>query len=130
MNRVCRHLRGELIERAQIVDDPKRATLGRDNQVLAMNLDIGNRNVWQIQLEWLPMTAVIERNEQAEFSTGVKQPLAVWILSDYSRRPISWYAVLPIGQSRPGIAVIVSAINVRFIVAEQPAVDGVISRAL
>ena len=66
------HLRRELMEGTDIVQDPKGPALRRDDQIVSMKFDVANGHVRQIQLERLPVRAVVERDEDAEFSSGVK----------------------------------------------------------
>src|SRR2546429_19608 len=94
-----------------------------------IKFDIANGHVWEIQLERLPVRAVVKRDENAEFRSGVEQTFAVWILTHDAGRPICRNAVLPISQTCPGLAVVIGAINVWLIVAKQPTIDGVVSRA-
>src|SRR5258707_13979505 len=106
------------MERADVVDDPERASLGRDHQVSVMHLDVRHRHIWEVQLKRLPVAAVVKREKDTEFRSGVKQPFPIWIFADYSRRPIRRDAVLAIGQPRPRLSVIIRAIEVRLIIAE------------
>src|SRR2546428_2899358 len=94
-----------------------------------MHFDVGHRHVWQIQLKRLPVRAIVERNEHSKFRSGVKQSFAVRIFADDARGPIRWDAVVSISQSRPGLTVIVGAINVWLIIAEEPTVHGVVGRS-
>ena len=118
------------MQRSEVVENPNGPSLRRNHQILAMNLDISNRHVWQVQLKRLPALPVIERDKHPEFSAGVEQSFTIRILAHDTRGPIRGNAVLAVSQPGPGVAVIVSEIDVRLIVAEQPAIDGVISRAL
>ena len=94
-----------------------------------VEFDVGHGNVRQIQLKRLPMPAVIERDEHPEFRARVKQPFAIGIFAHHARRPIGWNSILAVSQTGPGLAIVVRAINVRLIIAEQITIRSVIGRA-
>ena len=83
----------------------------------------------QIELERLPVPAVVERDVHAELGAGVEQPLAVRVLAHHARRRVGGDAVLAVGQALPRLAVVVGPVDVRRVVAEQVPVDGVVRRA-
>ena len=95
------------MQRRQVVEDPERPALRRDDQILVVDLDVGDRHVRQVQLERLPVRAVVERDEHPELGAGVEQPFAIGILAHDARRPVGRNAVLAVGQPRPGLAVVV-----------------------
>ncbi len=81
-NDVCSAgLRFELTERRQIVQDPERATMCRNDKVVVFYNEIMDRCYRQIQLQWLPTGAVIERNKNAKLGSGVKQTFALGIFT-------------------------------------------------
>src|SRR5438445_5871073 len=94
-----------------------------------MEFDITNGHVRQIQLERLPVRTVVEGDEDAEFRSRVEQTFAIWILTHDARGPIGRNAVLPVSQTRPGLSVVIRAINVWLVVAKQPTINGIVSRA-
>ena len=118
-----------LMQRRQVVENPERPALRRKHEIVVRDLDIGDRRVRQIQLEGLPVRAVIERNVHAEFGARVEQAGAIGILADDARGLVRGDAVLAIGEARPGLAEIVRAVDVRREVAEQVAVDRGVRRA-
>ena len=126
----CGHLRCDLIERADVVQNPKRTALGRDQQIFLLHLDIGDRHVRQIQLKRLPMRAIVERNKHAEFRSGIKQSFAVRIFAHHACGPVGRNPVLSIRQSFPTLSIIIRAIQVRLVITQKPTVHGVVSRAL
>ena len=91
------------MQRSEVVENPDRASLRRNNQILAMDFDVRDRHVWQVQLKRLPVRAVVERNKHAEFSAGVKQSFAIRILAHDARGPIGGNAVLAVSQPGPGL---------------------------
>src|SRR6185437_1885434 len=56
LGRLC----GELLERAQVIQDPIRAAFGRGDEIAPVHLEIGDRHPRKIELERLPVAAVIE----------------------------------------------------------------------
>src|SRR2546423_13883538 len=50
----------DLMQRRDVVDDPKRPALRGHDQIVVMKFNIGHRNVRQIQLKWLPVSPVVE----------------------------------------------------------------------
>ena len=88
-----------------------------------MDLDVSDRHVWQVQLKRLPARTVVERNKHSKLSAGVKQSFTIRIFTHNARGPVSGNAILAVGQPGPCLAVIVGAVDVRLIIAEQPAID-------
>src|SRR5262245_49278457 len=110
------------MKHADVVQNPESAALRRYNQILSMHLDIGDRDIWQVQLKWLPVPAVVERDKHPELRPGVKQTLAIRIFAHHARRPIGRYPVLTISQPPPGLAIVVGLVDVRLVVSKQPAI--------
>ncbi len=59
----------------------KRTPVRRDHEIVIFDDQIVNRCDRQIQLQRLPMRTVIERNEDAEFGSGVEQPFTFGIFA-------------------------------------------------
>ena len=53
-----------------------------NHQIIAMDREIANRSDRQIQLQGLPVIAVIERNVNSEFGSGEEQPFALRIFAN------------------------------------------------
>ena len=64
-----------LAQRRDVVENPERAAVGGDNQVVAMNRQIAHGSVRQIQLQRLPGIGVIKGNVDRGFRAGKKQAL-------------------------------------------------------
>src|ERR1043165_2761894 len=75
------------------------------------------------------MRTGIERDKHAKLCSRVKQSFTIRILAHDARGPIGWDTVLAVSQPGPRRAVVVGAVDVRLIVAEQPTIDGEVSRA-
>ena len=118
-----RHLIVQLMQRRQVVENPEAAALRREHQILVRHLDVGDRRDGQVQLEGLPVRAVVERDVHAELGAGVEQAGAIGIFAHDARRLIGRDAVLAVGQLRPGLAEIVGAIDVRREIAQQESID-------
>src|SRR5215204_7667961 len=112
------------MNRGDVVEDPKSSALCCHDQILAVYFDVGNWDVWQIQLKGLPVATVVERDKHAKLGAGIKQSFAIWIFAHNARGPVGRNTILAIRQTRPGFSIIVSAIDIRFVIAEQPAIDG------
>ena len=82
-----------------------------DNQVVVFNGEIVNGRDGQIQLERLPMCAVVERNKHAGFGAGVEKTFAFGVFANGAD-------VRALGNSvydgAPGFAEITRFENVRF----------------
>ena len=78
-----------------------------------MHLDVGHRCRRQVLLQRLPVLAGVERHEEAELGAGIEEAGLLGILADDAGRVIAGDAVLAVGQQRPGLAVVVGAIDVR-----------------
>ena len=113
-----------LVQRRQVVENPEGAALCGHDQILVRHLDIGDGRVRQIELEALPVRAVIEGNVHAEFGAGVEQAGAVGIFAHHARGLIGGDAVLAVGEQRPGLAEIVGAVDEGREIAQQEAIDG------
>ena len=122
-------LAAELVQRRQVVENPERPALRGDHQILVRDLDIGNGRHGQVQLEGLPVAAVIERNVHAEFGSGVEQAGAVGIFAHHAGGLVGGDAVRAVGEPGPGLAEIVGAVNVGREIAQQVTVDGDIGGA-
>ena len=102
-----------LAHRAEVVEDPEGAPLGRNHQVVALDLQVGDRRDRQVELERLPVGAVVERDVEAELGAGVEQPLARRVLAHDAHEVVGRNAVLAVGQQIPVGAVVVGAEDVR-----------------
>ena len=70
------------MKRRKIIENPERATVGRDNEILLLDHHIGNLNDRQVQLKRLPIVSIIEGNVHAELSASIKQPFAIRVLTN------------------------------------------------
>src|SRR5207245_2394508 len=70
-----------LPKRADIVEHPERTAMRGHHEIVVMNNHVVNRRARQMELERLPIRAIVEGNPDACFRTGVKQALALGILA-------------------------------------------------
>ena len=119
-----RDLVGQLVQRRQVVENPERPALRAQHEVLPRELDVRDGGGRQVELQRLPVPAIVERHAHPELGAGVEQPRAVGIFAHHARRLVGSDAVGAVGEPRPALAVVVGAINVRCEVAEQEPVDG------
>ena len=99
------------MQHRQVVEDPERATLGCDDKLLFtfMNGEVGDRHDGQVKLQRLPTVAVVERDVQPRFRTGIKQSTLVWILTNHARERRVGNSVRDL---LPGLSVIAGAIEI------------------
>ena len=75
-------LRTGLAQRGDIVEHPKGAAMSCHHQIVIFHYEVVNGRDGEVQLERLPVRAVIERNENAELCARVKQPSFLRIFAD------------------------------------------------
>jgi len=116
----------QLAQRRDVVEDPERAAVRRNNQVVAVNREIAHRGVRQIQLQRLPGISIVEGNIDRCLGAGKKEPLAGGIFThgvDGSIRGQPGDNLLPVG------AEVARAVDVRIQVVEAKSIDGSVGRA-
>ena len=92
----------------------------RDHQVVAVDHQVAHADRGQIQLQRLPVVAVVERDRDAQFGGRVEQALARGIFLDGVQiRGLGE----PVRGQRPRLAVIARAVDVRLVVFQAMAVD-------
>ena len=62
----------ELVQRRDVIQNPEGPPLGGCDQIIVMHPQIRDRNLGKVQLQWLPLAAVIEGNVHARFGSGVQ----------------------------------------------------------
>src|SRR5436853_52144 len=58
--------------RGQIVENPERSSVRRGNEIAFLHREIMNGDHGQIELQLLPVRAIVERHPDAAFRSGVK----------------------------------------------------------
>ena len=100
---------GALVQRRQVVEDPDRTSLGRDDQVVAVHAHVGNRRDREVELHGLPLPAAVERDVQAVLRSRVHNPVLDRILTHRAHRTAGPNTV---HDQRPRAAIIVGAEDV------------------
>jgi len=75
-----RALGGELAQGRQIIQDPEGAAMCGRDEIVILDYQIVNGRLRQVQLQWLPVRAIIEREIYTKLGPGVEQPFAFRIL--------------------------------------------------
>ena len=91
----CICLRGicSLPQRSDVVENPERASVRGNDQIFAVNREIANRCDRKIQLQRLPVVAVIEGNVNSELGSGKEQPLLLSIFANGARERVRGNAI-------------------------------------
>src|SRR5260370_11197296 len=81
--RVFRSNRGaSLAQWAKVVQNPERAAVRGNHQIVVVDDHVVDGHRRQIELQRLPVRAIVEGNPNAGFGAGVKEPLALRIFSN------------------------------------------------
>jgi len=79
----------QLPKRSDVIQDPERAAVRGDNQVVAVNGQIAHRGVRQIQLQQLPGVAIVKGNIDRSLGTREEQALACGIFAHSIDRSVA-----------------------------------------
>ena len=103
------------MQRRQIVKDPERSSLRCGDQFFLafVNRQIGDRSHRKIELHRLPVRAVVERNVDARFRSGIEQAALVRVFANHAREGAVGNSV---GDLLPGLAVVARLVEIRFVV--------------
>ena len=104
-----------LAQRSNVVEDPERAPVRGDHQIIAVNRHILHRRYRQIQLQRPPIVSVIVRDVNAELGPGKEHPFLLRIFTHRSHKRRS---VNALGDHLPRLAVVPRSINVRSLIVE------------
>ena len=121
-NRVGRRgVGGRVPQHADVVQDPEAAAVRRDDQIVVLDRQVAHRRRRQVQLQRLPVVAVVERHEDGELGAREQQSAARRILFDRlhvdARRQTA-------RDRLPRLAAVLRAQRVRLVVGEPMAIDG------
>ena len=72
----------DLAQGAESVQDPEAAPVGGDDEVVAVDLEVAHGDARQVELQRLPVVAVVERDVHAELGGGVQQAPPRRVLAD------------------------------------------------
>ena len=102
---------GGLPQRTDIVQHPERTAVRRHDKIVVVNDHVVDRRVRQIELQRVPIPAVVERNPDPRFRSRVEQAFALGVFAHCVNIGI-------VGQAgdnfRPGFAEVRGFENVRF----------------
>src|SRR6202043_3127833 len=100
----------DLANLGDVVENLCRTAVEFEDEIVVVNPKVAHRRVRKIELERLPMVAVVEGNPNAIFRAGKKQASAHMIFADcVNRRAVRQAA----GNQLPGLAAVPGAIYVR-----------------
>ena len=72
----------KLPQRSNVIQHPEGASMGRGNQVVAMDFKIVNRHCRQVQLQRLPVAAIIHGKVNAGLRSRIEQAFAFGVFPD------------------------------------------------
>ena len=121
-----RALRRELAQRRDVVQDPERAAVGGDHEIVAVHHQVVNRRDGQVELQRLPVRSVVEGCVHAALRAGKQQALASGIFPHRAHVEVLRNAV---HQQRPGLAEIRGLIDIGLLIVELVTVHRHVSRA-
>src|SRR6185437_7384676 len=103
------------------VEYPEAAAVGCDGEVVAVNDDVAHGGDGHVELERLPVVAVVEGDVDAELCGGVEEASLLRVFFDGVDEGAFGNAVR---DSSPGLASVVRAVDIGALVGEAMAVDG------
>ncbi len=112
-------------QRRDVVEDPEAAAVRGDDEVVAVHLDVAHGRHRQVELQRLPLRAVVVRDVHPLLGGGVKHAAARVVFADGVDEDVGGDAF---DDERPRLAAVVRAVDVRLRVVEAVAVDGGIRR--
>ena len=102
----------DLVQRRQIVKDPKASSHRGHDEIFVHDFQICDRRDRQVQLKRLPTLAVVERDEHPELGASIKKPGAVGILAHDTDRMVVRNAVISCRDAGPTLTVVLGLVNV------------------
>ena len=112
---------GGFAQRGDVIQNPERAAVRGYDEVVVVNPQIAHGGVGQIQLQGLPMIAVVERDPDCVLRAGKQQPFAHGIFADCIDRTDFRQAG---GDQLPCLTAVVRAVNVGLLVVDAEAAHG------
>ena len=110
MSRGCAGESRHFAQRGDVIQNPERAAVRGDDEVVVVNPEIAHGGVRQIQLQGLPVVAVVERDPDRIFRAGKQQAFAHGIFAHRVHRAEVGQAG---GDQLPGLAAVVRAVDIR-----------------
>ena len=113
-------------DRRQVVEDPERAAVGAQHEVVSLDDQVVNRDGRQVELERLPALAVIGREDHAPLGSRVEHALSSSGLRE--RRGAGRPGAASRREQRPGLAVVARPVEVGMHIVEHVGVDDEVGR--
>jgi hypothetical protein len=114
-----------LANRGEVIEDPEAAALGGDDEIVVLDHQVGDRHHRQLELQRLPVAAVIPGHGDAGLRPRVEQALARGILPHHAHEGVFGQAGRALD---PGLAVVVGDVHKRAEVVELVAVRRQVGR--
>ena len=80
-HRIARRRRAKLAQARDVVEHPERAAVRRDDQIVVVDSQVAHRGMRQIELQRLPVLAVVVGDPHGFLGGGEKQPPAAGVLA-------------------------------------------------
>src|SRR6185295_16979779 len=114
----------ELPQERHVVDHPETAAMRSHDQIVSMNSEIAHRSRRQIQLQRLPVIAIVKRHEHIALSACEQKPTTMWIFLHCLHVNTGGQSARDLG---PCFAGVECAIDVRLVISELMALDRSVS---
>ena len=121
VNGGVRDITVDLLQWCEVVEDPEGAALGRGDEIVVLDLEVGDGDGGQVKPQRLPALAVVERNVHSGLGARVEQTSADRVLAHDTDPGFIGYAA---NDPLPATAVVRRSIYVRREVVELVAGDG------
>ncbi len=105
-----RDLVAVLAQRREVVENPERAPVRGNHQIVILDHQIVHRRRRQVQLQRTPVRTIVERNKHSGFSSCIEEPALLRIFPDYSHKASIRNSLT---QFRPAFSVIAGLKDVR-----------------
>ena len=92
-----------------VIENPEGAAVRSDDQIVAVNRKIADGSRRQIELQRLPVVAVIERHVDPEFCSGKQQIFFLRIFANAAQKSMRRNAI---GNQLPGRTIVASSIEI------------------
>src|SRR5439155_6338546 len=109
MNTGLADLIAHLAQGRNVIEDPERAAMSSDHQVVVLDHDIVDGYNGQIQAQALPMCSVVERHVETCLSSGIEQAAPHRVLADHTRKVVVRYSSRDL---RPGLPKIIGLVKI------------------
>src|SRR3984957_1005985 len=116
---------GDPPQRRYVIENPERAAVRRGDEVVVLDDEVVHRGGRQIELQRLPVGAIVRRVEDAQFGARIQQSLANRVFAYRVHVGAVRYAG---SNTRPRLAEIVSPVDQWLQIVELVAIDGGVGR--